>query len=181
MDEDACVMDCTECPELVESRTQIVNGFGPNDADIMLVGEAPGANEDEEGEPFVGRSGSVLDDALEDYGLTRDDVRITNTVRCRPPDNRDPRQQERRNCQSHLEQEIAAVEPKAILSLGSVPASVLIGESVAVTKVSGNTYDRTFEGFNTTVIAGLHPAATLYDPSYADLFEDALQIAISFR
>ncbi|MFB6189807.1 MAG: uracil-DNA glycosylase family protein, partial [Halapricum sp.] len=104
MDEQLCVTDCERCPELVASRSRIVNGVGPTDADLVFVGEAPGAQEDEQGEPFVGRSGDVLDDALRDAGLSRADVRITNCVRCRPPDNRDPKREELDNCRGYLEE-----------------------------------------------------------------------------
>ena len=90
LDDDLRVKECERCPALVDSRSRIVNGAGPTDADLVFVGEAPGANEDDQGEPFVGRSGTVLDDALRDAGLARSDVRITNCVKCRPPDNRDP-------------------------------------------------------------------------------------------
>ena len=90
MDDSLCVSDCTDCPRLVDSRSQIVNGVGPTDAQLVFVGEGPGDNEDEAGEPFVGRSGTVLDDALDNAGLAREAVRITNSVRCRPPETATP-------------------------------------------------------------------------------------------
>jgi len=176
--DNTCVTDCTKCPELVSSRSQIVNGVGPIDADLALVGEGPGANEDEQGVPFVGRSGSVLNDTLSNLDYPREEVRITNTVRCRPPDNRDPRASERENCRPHLERELASVNPKAVLTLGKVPSETLLGESIAITKVAGNTYEKEFCGASLTVVAGLHPAATLYDSSYKDLFEDAVSVAV---
>ncbi len=104
----------------------IVNGVGPADADLLFVGEAPGANEDEQGEPFVGRSGDVLDAGLRDAGLDRGDVRITNCVRCRPPDNRDPRNGELANCRDYLETEIDRVDPEVVVTLGKVPAEHLL-------------------------------------------------------
>src|SRR6056297_1290418 len=108
------VTGCERCPALVESRSRIVNGVGPTDADLLFVGEAPGANEDEQGEPFVGRSGDVLDETLREAGLDRGDVRITNCVRCRPPDNRDPRKEELANCRGYLETEIDRVDPELV-------------------------------------------------------------------
>src|SRR6056297_1460256 len=114
------VTACERCPALVESRSRIVNGVGPDDAALLFVGEAPGAQEDEQGEPFVGRSGSVLDDALRDNGLSRADVRITNCVRCRPPENRDPRTEELANCRGYLEAEIERIDPDVVVTLGKV-------------------------------------------------------------
>jgi Uracil-DNA glycosylase len=113
-----CVTDCKQCSDLVASRGQIVNGVGPDDAALVFVGEAPGATEDEEGEPFVGRSGSVLDDALADAGVERADVRITNCVRCRPPENRDPTTAELANCRGYLDGEIKAVDPTLVVTWG---------------------------------------------------------------
>lgn len=178
MDDKTCVEDCTKCPNLVESRSRIVNGVGPLDADIVLVGEAPGENEDKNGEPFVGRSGKVLDEALEDRGLSRDDVRITNTVRCRPPENRDPHKSEISNCSQYLIDEIAEIEPDVVLTLGRVPTQALLEDDATVTKISGEKRSRLFSGIQLTVVPGMHPAATLYDPSYKDLFEEAIDSAV---
>jgi len=116
--------DCTKCDELCGNRTQIVNGDGPVDASILIVGEAPGANEDARGKPFVGQSGDVLTDALLRNGINRRDVRITNTVRCKPPDNRDPTVEERENCFPYLLDEIAAVDPVVIVPVGKIPIEV---------------------------------------------------------
>ena len=117
------VTECQRCEALCESRSQIVNGVGPADAKLLFVGEAPGANEDERGEPFVGRSGDVLDETLHDVGLDRDDVRITNCVRCRPPENRDPHGQELANCRRYLETEIERVDPEPSSRSGRSPAN----------------------------------------------------------
>lgn len=174
-----CVHNCKRCPALVNSRSQIVNGTGCIDTNLILVGEAPGQNEDENGEPFVGRSGNVLDDELEKHGISRDDVWITNTVRCRPPDNRDPHKSERQNCFSYLENEIAEINPEVVLTLGKVPTMTLLGDSdIAVTKVSGDVYKRFYKGNMVQVVAGMHPASTLYDPSYRELFEEAVEKAV---
>ena len=172
-----CVRECTRCPELVESRSQIVNGTGPADADVLFVGEGPGAQEDAEGEPFVGRSGGVLDDALRDAGLARADVRITNCVRCRPPENRDPTKEELDNCRGYLEREINEVDPELVVTLGKVPSEHLLGRSVAVTKEAGDLSDVRIEGAPRRVLVSVHPAATLYDRSQADTFESVVRRA----
>jgi uracil-DNA glycosylase family 4 len=170
----ATVLACDRCQALCESRSRIVNGVGPADADLCFVGEAPGANEDEHGEPFVGRSGDVLDDALADVGLLRDDVRITNCVRCRPPDNRDPTSDELANCRDHLERELDAVDPEVVVTLGKVPSQHLLERDVGVTNEAGDVHDVRVNGQNRRVLVCLHPAATLYDRSQRDAFEDAI-------
>jgi DNA polymerase len=171
------VTECTKCEELVESRSQIVNGAGPADADVLFVGEGPGANEDEQGAPFVGRSGSVLDDALADAGLAREDVRITNCVRCRPPENRDPTKGELNNCRPYLEREIELVDPEVLVTLGKVPGEHLLERSVAVTKETGDVGRVELGGEPRDVLLCLHPAATLYDSSQADAFRETIEKA----
>ena len=171
------VTACERCPALVESRSRIVNGVGPDDAALCFVGEAPGGNEDERGEPFVGRSGSVLDDALRDAGLARADVRITNCVRCRPPENRDPHGEELDNCAEFLAAEIAHVDPDLIVTLGKVPGERLLDRSVAVTKETGSVVDARLGGESWRVLVCLHPAATLYDRSQREAFDEAIATA----
>ena len=171
---DCDVDDCERCPALVESRSRIVNGVGPADADLVFVGEAPGADEDAHGEPFVGRSGDVLDEALRDAGLERSDVRITNCVRCRPPDNRDPTGEELGNCRGYLERELAAIDPAAVVAMGKVPAEHLLGRSVAVTKEAGAVETVRVEGAPLSVLVCVHPAATLYDRSQEATFEETV-------
>lgn len=178
MDETGAVTNCTDCPKLVECRSRIVNGVGPTDAPLMIVGEAPGKNEDEGGEPFVGRSGTVLVETLNEYGVSRSQVRISNCVRCRPPDNRDPTATECSNCSSYLHDEIALVEPDIVLGVGRVPSEQLTGASLAVTKESGDVYSRTFSEYETEVMVGLHPAFILRDGSYRDVFESTVEDAI---
>lgn len=174
-----CVTECTECPKLVESRSQIVNGVGPNDAQIMLVGEAPGESEDQTGEPFKGRSGTVLDKSITNHGLSRSDLRITNIVRCRPPENRDPHKSERENCSKHLTEEIKSVKPSVILTLGRIPTQTLLQDSsISVTEKAGTTQLLSFDDFTTTVLIGIHPAATLYNPSQKTTFENVIQSAV---
>jgi len=172
------VTACERCPALVESRSRIVNGVGPDDANLLFVGEAPGATEDERGEPFVGRSGTVLDDALRDAGLTRTDVRLTNCVRCRPPENRDPHVEELDNCAGFLDREVEAVDPSLIVTLGKVPGERLLDRSVAVTEEVGSVVDARLGGESRRVLVCLHPAATLYDGSQREAFETAVATAV---
>jgi DNA polymerase len=180
LDANLAVPACERCPELVDSRSQIVDGVGPTDADVLFVGEAPGAREDEQGEPFVGRSGDVLDDALRDAGLARADVRITNCVRCRPPDNRDPTSAELDNCKGYLLAEIDAVDPQVIVTLGKVPGEHLLGRSVAVTSEAGDVVEVDLAGEPRRVLICVHPAATLYDRSQEETFESTIQKAADF-
>ncbi|QLK26963.1 uracil-DNA glycosylase [Natrinema zhouii] len=175
--EDLCVTECTRCPALVDSRSRIVNGAGPDDADLLFVGEGPGAKEDEQGEPFVGRSGTVLDDGLRTVGLAREDIRISNCVRCRPPENRDPTKDELANCRGYLEREIERLDPEVIVTLGKVPSEHLLERSVAVTKEAGDLEEVRIDGTPRRLLICVHPAATLYDRSQEETFENALERA----
>lgn len=175
--EDLCVTECTRCPKLVESRSRIVNGTGPEDADVVFVGEGPGAREDEQGEPFVGRSGSVLDEQLRTVGLDRETVRITNCVRCRPPENRDPTKEELENCRGYLESELDQLDPDVIVTLGKVPTEHLLERSVSVTKEAGSVEEVRIEGTPRRLLICVHPAATLYDRSQEETFADAIRRA----
>ena len=168
------VTACERCPELCESRSRIVNGVGPTDVNLVFIGEAPGANEDEQGEPFVGRSGTVLDDALREAGLSRGDVRITNCVRCRPPENRNPTTGELANCQGYLATELDRVDPELVVTLGKVPSEHLLDRSVAVTKEAGGLFDARVGDRSYRLLVSVHPAATLYDRSQADVFEETV-------
>lgn len=174
-----CVTDCSRCPALVDSRSRIVNGVGPADADLLFVGEGPGAQEDEEGEPFVGRSGSVLEEALSETGVARQDVRITNCVRCRPPDNRDPTTDELDNCRGFLDGEIDDVDPQLIVTLGKVPSEHLLDRSVAITREAGDVVDVRVGGQSRRLLLSVHPAATLYDRGQRDGFFEAIERAAS--
>ncbi|WP_256290187.1 uracil-DNA glycosylase [Halobellus inordinatus] len=172
--EGLAVTSCERCPELVESRSQIVNGTGPEDADLVFLGEAPGANEDDQGEPFVGRSGSVLDEALRDAGLARADVRITNCVRCRPPENRNPTSAELANCRGYLQRELALIDPELVVTLGKVPSEHLLDRSVAVTKEAGDVVDVRLGERSYRAVVSVHPAATLYDGSQRERFFETI-------
>ena len=172
--EGLAVTSCERCPELVESRSQIVNGTGPEDADLVFLGEAPGANEDDQGEPFVGRSGSVLDEALRDAGLARADVRITNCLRCRPPENRNPTSAELANCRGYLQRELALIDPELVVTLGKVPSEHLLDRSVAVTKEAGDVVDVRLGERSYRAVVSVHPAATLYDGSQRETFFETI-------
>jgi len=174
------VTKCQRCEALCESRSRIVNGVGPAEADLLFVGEGPGANEDEQGEPFVGRSGDVLDETLRDVGLDRGDVRITNCVRCRPPENRDPHKEELANCRGYLESEIERIDPELVITLGKVPGEHLLERDVAVTGEAGDVTDMTVDGTPQPVMICVHPAATLYDPSQKETFRSTLEKAAEF-
>lgn len=171
------VVECERCSELCESRSRIVDGVGPADADVLFVGEAPGKQEDAEGEPFVGRSGDVLDEQLRVAGLDRETVRITNCVRCRPPDNRDPTKEELENCREYLDREVDLIDPEVIVTLGKVPAEHLLGRSVAVTKEVGSVEDVRIAGTPRRVLICVHPAATLYDRSQEEPFAETIEKA----
>lgn len=166
---------CERCSALVESRSRIVDGVGPTDASIVIVGEAPGENEDKNGEPFVGRSGDVLTSALNAHGITRGDVRITNTVRCRPPDNRDPKQVERDACWEYLVDEITTINPDVIVAVGRIPVTVLVDEDVSVTNAAGEIRTTTVGETQYDVLVSVHPAATMYDHSLESVFDETFK------
>lgn len=155
-----CVSDCTRC-ELAESRTQTVFGVGNRSADWMIVGEAPGAEEDRRGEPFVGRAGKILDEMLRAIGESRDSVFIANILKCRPPNNRDPHPEEAAACRAYLERQIALVEPKIILAMGKIAAQNLLGSDEPVGRMRGRAYD--LDGI--PLVVTYHPAYLLRSPS----------------
>lgn len=175
-----CVSDCKDCPALVESRSQIVNGVGPENADLLFIGEAPGQSEDEKGEPFVGQSGTELDKAFNESGISREDVRITNTVRCRPPENRDPTSEEQENCFRHLQEEILSVDPDLIIPIGKVPAQQLLDRKVLVTQETGDFETVTYEEKEYKLLICLHPASLLYNRSLKEKFYNTIQKAVEY-
>ena len=177
LDENLCVQECERCPALVDSRSRIVDGVGPADADLVFVGEGPGEQEDTQGEPFVGRSGDVLDEALRDAGLSRADVRITNCVRCRPPENRDPHTEELANCRGYLEAELDRIAPDVIVTLGKVPSQHLLERDVAITSAAGDVDETRIGGESRRVLLSVHPAATLYDRSQREGFFETIEQA----
>lgn len=152
---------CKKC-SLGETRTKFVFGTGNPNADIMLVGEAPGAEEDKQGEPFVGRAGKLLTDILKAIDLSRDEVYIANILKCRPPNNRDPLPSEVEKCRPHLMKQIELIRPKMILCLGRVAAIELLGKKLTLTKLREEVYELN----GVKVMATYHPAALLRNPGW---------------
>jgi uracil-DNA glycosylase len=151
------VRGCTRCPELAATRTQTVFGVGPVGAEIVFVGEAPGADEDRQGEPFVGAAGQMLNRIIAACGLRREDIFICNILRCRPPGNRQPKPEEAANCREYLDGSIARVRPKVICCWGAVAAQNLLQTKVGITKLRGRFYE--YQGV--PVLCTFHPAALL--------------------
>ncbi len=168
---------CRECA-LAEKRQNVVFGVGNRSAEVMLVGEGPGANEDEQGIPFVGKAGKLLDDMLAIIGLDRNSVYIGNVVKCRPPGNRDPLNVEQDACVGYLRRQIALVKPKILVCLGRIAAMRLIDEKFRITKEHGQWYDR--GGIRMTAI--YHPSALLRDPAKRpETFDDLKSIQQEIR
>lgn len=155
------IRNCTKC-DLHENRTNAVPGEGPFDADILLIGEAPGYHEDEEGEPFVGRAGGLLTELLADAGLERGDVFIANVLKCKPPNNRDPTSEEIETCSPYLRTQIRNIKPKLIVTLGRFAARTLIGRPVRVSEEHGELRDVEYAGWACKLFVSYHPAAALY-------------------
>jgi len=151
---------CTRCA-LCESRTQVVFGAGNANADLMFVGEAPGAEEDRQGLPFVGRSGALLTTLLADVGISRDDVFITNTIKCRPPGNRDPASAEIESCRPWLYEQIRLIEPRVVATLGNFATRLLSGDPTGITKVHGKPQLKRLGSRTVQLLPLFHPAAAL--------------------
>ena len=159
------VIKCTKC-ELSETRTNSVPGKGNFKSDVIFVGEAPGKNEDEKGEPFIGIAGKKLSSALENAGVSRDDIYITNIVKCRPPSNRIPKTNERETCQEYLKQEISIIKPKIICVLGNTVFNSILGGS-EIMKYRGKVAQKDKQLY----FISLHPAATIYNQKLVDVFK----------
>ncbi len=157
---------CTRCPQLAATRQSVVFGSGNADADLMFVGEAPGAREDEQGLPFVGQAGRLLDQLLEEIGLQRPDVFVVNTLKCRPPGNRDPLPQEIDNCQDYLFRQLELIQPKVVCSLGNFATKLLRGDpATGITRLHGREEVRTIGPRTLRLYPIFHPAAALYTPA----------------
>ncbi|TFB11122.1 uracil-DNA glycosylase [Candidatus Marinimicrobia bacterium MT.SAG.2] len=155
------IKECQLCP-LGTTRTKFVFGVGNPNADLMLIGEAPGRNEDLQGEPFVGRAGQLLDKILAAIKLSREEVYIANVLKCRPPNNRDPLKSESDTCQPYLKQQIELIKPKLILALGRVSGAWLLGEDLALKDMRNKSY--IYNGIEMMVT--YHPAALLRNPNW---------------
>ena len=162
------VRDCQRCP-LSATRTQTVFGMGHADADLMFVGEAPGAEEDRQGKPFVGRAGKLLDQLLDEVGLSRmEDVFIANVLKSRPPGNRDPQPEEIEACRPYLETQIQLIEPLVICTLGNFATKLLTKSQVGITRCCGVPQDHELGGRPVVIYPLFHPAAALRTPSVLD-------------
>ncbi|HSK50640.1 MAG TPA: uracil-DNA glycosylase [Solirubrobacterales bacterium] len=158
------VADCTKCP-LYETRTKAVFGAGNADAELMFVGEAPGAEEDRQGLPFVGRAGQLLNQLLEEIGLSREDVFIANVLKSRPPGNRDPQPGEIEACQPYLFEQVRLIEPRVLCTLGNFSTKLLSGSPVGITKVRGVPQVHEIGGRPVYLLPLFHPAAALRTPA----------------
>jgi DNA polymerase len=152
--------DCTRCRLHKQGRKQIVFGVGDARAQLMFIGEAPGADEDQQGEPFVGRAGQLLNNMIKAMGIRREDVYIANIIKCRPPGNRTPERDECETCSPFLMRQIAAIQPKVIVALGAVAAKTLLAINAPMSELRGHWYD--FRG--TKLAVTYHPAFLLRDP-----------------
>ena len=162
---------CTRCA-LAEGRTQVVYGSGNPHADLVFVGEAPGFHEDQQGIPFVGQAGKLLDKLLAGIELTRADVMVVNVLKCRPPGNRDPLPEEIAACEPHLFRQIELIQPKLVATLGNFATKLLSGKPAGITKVHGYEQEVTL-GSRTVLLYPLyHPAAALYTPSMLKVLEE---------
>ena len=164
---------CQRCPQLASTRNTVVFGSGNADADLMFVGEAPGANEDQQGLPFVGQAGRLLDTLLSEIGLTRGDVFVANVLKCRPPGNRDPLPQEIDSCQDYLFRQLELIQPKVVCTLGNFATKLLRDDMTGITRLHGRDELRQIGPRVVRLYPLFHPAAALYTPAMlATLRED---------
>jgi uracil-DNA glycosylase len=168
---------CTRCAELAATRKTVVFGAGNADADLMFVGEAPGASEDEKGLPFVGRAGKLLDQLLGEIELARTDVFVANVLKCRPPGNRDPQPIEIENCQDYLRRQVALIEPSVICTLGNFSTKLLRDDPTGITRLHGQPEVLVLGERAVRLYPIYHPAAALYTPRMLEtLREDFARI-----
>jgi len=163
------VIKCKKC-DLCKTRTNSVPGKGNFKSDVIFVGEAPGKNEDKNGEPFIGVAGKKLSNALEEANISREDVYITNVVKCRPPNNRVPNTDERNTCQQYLKDEIKIIKPKIICVLGNTAFNSVLGGS-EITKFRGKVIKKDGQLYFITI----HPAATIYNQKLIDVLKDDIK------
>lgn len=156
---------CVLCPNLAQARTQVVFGAGNADADLMFIGEAPGADEDRDGVPFVGRAGKLLTQLLAEIGIAREDVFIANVLKCRPPDNRNPAAPEIANCSRWLLRQLELIQPTVVVTLGNFATRLLREDQTPITRIRGQVEERAIGPRTVRLLPVLHPAAALYTPS----------------
>ncbi len=159
---------CTRCAQLAAARTNVVFGAGHADAALMLVGEVPSAREDEQGVPFTGAAGKLLDDLLESIGVPREDVFVTHALKCRPPGNRDADPSEVAKCRPYLEEQVRLVRPRVICTLGNFATRALTGDAALVTERHGRPEEVVIGGTAVYVVPLYHPAAALYTRTLLD-------------
>ncbi|MFZ0090333.1 MAG: uracil-DNA glycosylase [Solirubrobacteraceae bacterium] len=159
---------CTRCP-LHQTRTTVVFGSGNANADLMFIGEAPGANEDKQGLPFVGQAGRLLEKLLGEIGLDRGQVFVCNTVKCRPPGNRDPHPHEIESCNEYLRHQVELIEPSVICTLGNFATKLLREDTTGISRLHGQVEIRTVGGRAIRLYPLYHPAAALYTPSTLEI------------
>jgi uracil-DNA glycosylase family 4 len=164
------VSACERC-RLAAGRTQAVFGSGHPDADLLFVGEAPGFHEDQQGVPFVGQAGNLLEKLLAGIGLTRGDVYVANVLKCRPPGNRDPQPDEIEACETHLFRQIEMIRPLLVATLGNFATKLLSGKPHGITRVHGQEQTATLGGNVVTLYPLYHPAAALYTPAMLKVLE----------
>ncbi len=165
---------CVRCP-LSETRNRVVFGAGNADADLMFVGEGPGAEEDRQGLPFVGRAGGLLNELLEEIGMARDDVFIANVVKCRCPGNRDPLPLEIESCRPYLYEQLRLIEPRVVCTLGNFATKLLTGNRAGITRVRGTPQVHELGGRTVFVMPLFHPAAALRTPAVAETLRSDFQ------
>ncbi|MBU0479182.1 uracil-DNA glycosylase [bacterium] len=171
------IKDCQKCP-LAKTRTHLVFGAGDEHAKLMFVGEAPGRDEDLQGEPFVGKAGQLLTKIINSIGLKRTDVYIANILKCRPPGNRNPEPYEIAVCQEYLLEQISIIKPKIICSLGKFAAQTLLNNQQPISQLRG----RFFEYRNAKLIPTFHPAYLLYNPNEKKLvWQDMKKIKAEYE
>ena len=168
---------CTRCSELAATRKTVVFGAGNADAELMFVGEAPGASEDEQGVPFVGRAGKLLEQLLGEIGQQRTDVFIANTLKCRPPGNRDPLPVEIQNCEEYLLRQVELIQPTVICTLGNFSTKLLRGDPTGITRLHGQPEVIVLGARAVRLYPIYHPAAALYTPRMLEtLREDFMRL-----
>jgi len=166
---DSMINQCQKCP-LGKTRTKFVFGVGNPSADIVFVGEAPGADEDLQGEPFVGRAGKLLTETLKKIGLQREEVYICNILKCRPPNNRDPLPSEVEKCEPYLLKQLSLIKPKIIMALGRIAGNTLLRKNETLSNLRKNVYNY----YEIPLFVTFHPAAILRNMGWKSTFEEDL-------
>lgn len=180
------VVNCTKCP-LHKNRNMPVVGEGSHRADIMFVGEAPGAQEDKTGRPFCGKAGDILNDLLEEVGLQREEVYIANVLKCRPPNNRDPQQEEIEACTPYLERQIELIEPEVIVGLGNFGTKFVLskynleGKIEGISQIHGEVFSANTLFGDIKIVPMYHTAVATYNPNMIDTLKEDFEVLEQFK